>query len=153
MNMPASSRKASPQQKGSSAGSVQYINPDGMLKNPGFTQAVAASGSVKTVYVGAQTPVDANGTLIGKGDIAAQTLQVLSNVETCLRAAGAGPEHIVHWNIYVVKDPAIQAAFEASMRWWGSRPNPPANSVMFVAGFPWLPEVLIAIDAVAVVPL
>jgi enamine deaminase RidA (YjgF/YER057c/UK114 family) len=153
MSMPASSHKASAKKPGSAQGSVEYLNPDGMLKNPAFTQVVVATGSVKTVYVGAQTPVDARGTFIGKGDIAAQTVQVLSNLETCLRAAGAGPEHIVHWNIFVVKDQAIQAALEASMRWWGGRPNPPANSVMFVAGFPWLPDVLIAIDAVAVLPL
>jgi len=38
------------------------------------------------------------------------------------------------------------------MRWWGGRPNPPANSVMLVMGFPLLPDVLLAIDAVAVVP-
>ncbi len=133
-------------------GSVEYINPENMLKNPAFTQVVAASGPVKTVYVGAQTAVDGSGAIIGKGDVVAQTLQVLKNVETCLAAAGAKPEHIVKWNIYIVQDQPIQAAFEASMRWWGGRPNPPANSVMLVAGFPLLPDILLAIDAVAVVP-
>jgi enamine deaminase RidA (YjgF/YER057c/UK114 family) len=129
------------------------MNPDGLLKNPAFTQVVVASGPVKTVYVGAQTPVDAAGALVGKGDIAAQTLQILKNVDVCLAAAGAKREHIVQWNIYVVKDQPIQPAFEASMRWWGGRPNPPANSVMLVMGFPLLPDVLLAIDAVAVVPV
>jgi enamine deaminase RidA (YjgF/YER057c/UK114 family) len=133
-------------------GSVQYINPEGMLKNPAFSQVVVASGPAKTVYVGAQTAVNASGSLIGKGDVAAQTEQVLKNVETCLSAAGAGPENIVQWNIYIVHNQPIQPAFEASMRWWGGRPNPPANSVMLVMGFPLLPDVLLAIDAVAVVP-
>ena len=133
-------------------GSVEYINPEGMVHNPAFTQVVAASGPVKTVYVGAQTPVDGSGALVGKGDIAAQTGQVLMNVETCLRAAGAGPEHIVQWTIYVVEDQPIQPAIEVSMRWLAGRPNPPANSVMLVKGFPLLPDVLLAIDAVAVVP-
>lgn len=133
-------------------GSVQYLNPEGMLKNPAFSQVVVASGPVKLVYVGAQTPVDDTGTLVGKGDIAAQTEQVLKNLETCLRAAGAGPEHIAQWNVYVVQGQPVRPAFEASMRWWGGRPNPPANSVMLVSGFPLLPDVLLAIDAVAIVP-
>jgi len=135
-----------------SQGSIQHINPDGLPRNPAFTQAVAVSGLVKTVYVGAQMPVDATGTLVGKGNIAAQTEQVLKNVQTCLAAAGARLEHIIQWNIYIVQGQPIQPAFEVGMRWWGGRPNPPANSVMHVAGFPLLPDVLLAIDAIAVVP-
>jgi hypothetical protein len=38
------------------------------------------------------------------------------------------------------------------MRWWGNRPNPPANSVMFVTSFT-PPDFVVGIDAVAVVPL
>jgi enamine deaminase RidA (YjgF/YER057c/UK114 family) len=90
---------------------------------------------------------------MGKGDVAAQTEQILKNIETCLRAADAKPEHIVQWNIYIVQGQSIQPAFEAGMRWWGGRPNPPTNSVMLVLGFPLLPEVLVAIDAVAIVPI
>lgn len=139
-------------QTGPVRGNVEYLNPQGMIRNPAFSQVVVASGPVKLVYVGAQTPVDESGTIVGKGDIAAQTEQVLRNLETCLRAAGAGPEHIAQWNVYIVHDQPVRPAFEASMRWWGGRPNPPANSVVLVSGFPLLPDVLLAIDAVAVVP-
>jgi hypothetical protein len=38
------------------------------------------------------------------------------------------------------------------MRWWGTRPNPPANTLVLVRGFPLLPDVLLMIDAVAAVP-
>ncbi len=131
---------------------VEYINPEGMVRNPAFSQVVVASGPVKLIYVGAQTPVDGTGAIVGKGDLAAQTEQVLKNLETCLRAAGAGPEHIAQWNVYVVPDQPVLPAIEVSMRWWGGRPNPPANSVMLVSGFPLLPDVLLAIDAVAIVP-
>ncbi len=133
--------------------SVQHINPDGMIKNPAYTQAVAVIGAVNTIYVGAQTAVDGTGALIGKGDIAAQTEQVLKNVQLCLEAAGAGPEHVIKWNIYLVQGQPVQPAFEAGMRWWARRPNPPANTVVYVAGFPGLPDILVAIEAVAVVPL
>ncbi len=145
-------RKAPAREPKHARGSVQYINPPGLLKNRAYTQVVVASGPVKTVYVGAQTAFDESGAIVGRGDVAAQTEQILRNMETCLAAAGAGPEHIVHWNIYIVQGQPVQPAFEAGMRWWGVRPNPPANSVMFVAGFPLLPDVLLAIDAVAIVP-
>jgi enamine deaminase RidA (YjgF/YER057c/UK114 family) len=132
-------------------GSVQYLNPDGLIKNRAFTQVVAVSGPVKTIYVGAQNAVDASGTIVGKNDIAAQAEQVLQNVQRCLEVAGARVEHLVQWNIYIVHGQPIQPAFEAFQRWWGDRPNPPANSVMLVAGF--LPaDFLLGIDAVAVVP-
>lgn len=134
------------------AGAVRYINPTGMLNNPAFSQVVVASGPVTLVYVGAQTPVNAAGALVGGGDIGRQTEQVLRNLETCLGAAGAGPEHIAQWSIYIRADQPVQPAFEAGMRWWGARPNPPANSVLLVSGFPLLPDVLVAIDAVAIVP-
>lgn len=45
----------------------------------------------------------------------------------------------------------IQPAFEAGMRWWGKRPNPPANSVIIVTSFTPT-DFLVGIDAVAVVP-
>lgn len=134
------------------SGAVRYINPEGLPPGRGYSQVVVVSGQVKTIYVGAQTPVDASGALVGKGDLAAQTEQVLTNVGLCLEAAGARPEHIVHWNIFVVEGEPIAPGFEAAMRWWGPRPNPPANTVVLVRGFPLLPDVLLMIDAVAVVP-
>ena len=133
-------------------GQVQYINPDKLHKNPAFTQMVTVSGPVKTVYIGAQVAVDQSGAIVGKGDIAAQTQQILKNIEACLDAAGAKPEHLIHWSIYVAAGQDMRPAFEAGMRWWGARSNPPMNNVMFVAGF--FPEdFLISIEATAVVPL
>jgi len=135
-----------------SNGMVQYINPESLLKNPAFTQLAVVSGPAKTVYIGMQNAVDASRNIIGKGDIAAQTEQVLKNIQICLDAAGAKPEHIVQWNIYVAQGQPIQAAAAVGQRWWGNRPNPPLNTVVFVAGFS-PPDFLVGIDVIAVVPL
>jgi enamine deaminase RidA (YjgF/YER057c/UK114 family) len=70
-------------------GQVQYLNPDALNKNPAFTNVVVVTGPVKTVYVGGQDAVDASGTIIGKGDIKAQTEQVLKNIQVALAAGGA----------------------------------------------------------------
>ena len=132
-------------------GLVQYLNPETLLRNPAFTQVVVTTGPVKTIYIGMQNAVDAARNIIGKGDIMAQTDQVLKNLDACLEATGAKREHLVLWTIYIAQGQSIQPAFEAGMRWWGNRPNPPANSVIFVPTFT-PPEFLIGIDAVAVVP-
>ncbi len=131
---------------------VQYLNPPGLHANPAYTHMVTVSGPVQAVYIGAQTAVDEGGNIVGKGDLAAQTEQILRNIDACLVAAGARPEHLIHWSIYVAEGQDMRPAFEAGLRWWGNRPNPPMNNVMYVSGF-WPPDFLISIEAVAVVPL
>lgn len=133
-------------------GIVEHLNPAGLVTNPAFTQMVIVSGSVKTIYIGAQNAVDGNRNIVGKGDIAAQTEQILKNIDTCLEAAGAKREHIISWGIYIAEGQPIQPAFEVGMRWWGQRPNPPLNNGMFVSGFS-PSDFLISIDAIAVVPI
>ena len=104
---------------------VEYINPDRLLKNPAFTQVISVSGPVKTIYVGGQDAVDAQGTMVGRGDLKAQTAQVLANLREALAAAGAGPEHIIKWNMYLVHGQSLQEGFAAFQQFWGLRPNPP----------------------------
>ena len=133
-------------------GSVEYINPEGMHKNRAFTQVVVATNPSKTVYIGMQNAVSAQGEIVGKGNIAAQLEQTLKNIEICLAAAGAAPEHLVMWTIYVQHGQPLSSIFEMGMRWWGNRPNPPANNVIFVPAFS-PSDFLIGIEAVAVVPL
>jgi enamine deaminase RidA (YjgF/YER057c/UK114 family) len=135
-----------------STGQVQYINPESLHMNPAFTNVVVVSGPVKTVYVGGQDAVDASGTLVGKGDLGAQTGQVLKNVQAALAAGGAQIEHIVKWTMYVVQGQPLREGFAAFQRFWGNRPNPPAITAAFVAELA-NPDFLIEMDAVAVVPL
>ena len=131
---------------------VEYINPDRLHKNPAFTQVISVSGPVKTIYVGGQDAVDAQGIIVGKGDLKAQTAQVLANLREALAAAGAGPEHIIKWNMYLVQGQSLQEGFEAFQQFWGLRPNPPTITMAYVSGLA-NPDFLIEMDAVAVVPL
>ena len=140
-----------PRKSASGKGQVQYLNPDTLSKNPAFTNVVVVSGSVKTVYIGGQDAVDASGNIIGKGDLKAQTEQILKNIQAALAAGGAQPEHVVKWNIYVVQGQSLQEGFAAFQSVWGNRPNPPAISGMFVAGLAH-PDFLAEMDAIAVVP-
>ncbi len=131
--------------------SVQYINPDSLHKNPAFTNVVVVTGAVKTVYVGGQDAVDAAGNIVGKGDLKAQTEQVIKNLQAALAAGGAGLEHVIKWNVYLVQGQPLQPGFEAFQRAWGQRPNPLTITGVFVAGLAH-PDFLVEIDAIAVVP-
>ena len=131
-------------------GLVQHINPEGLSKNPGFSQVVVVTGPAKTIYVGGQDAVDGSGNLVGEGDVGLQTEQVLKNIQTALAAAGADLADVVKWNVYVATGQPLQPGFEAFMRAWGNRPNPPAITMAFVSGLA-RPEYLVEMDAVAVV--
>ncbi|NJN95304.1 MAG: RidA family protein [Anaerolineales bacterium] len=130
---------------------VQHLSPEGLNKNPAFTNVIVVTGSAKTIYVGGQDAIDAAGNIVGKGDIRAQTEQILKNLQTALAAAGASLEHVIKWNIYLVQGQPLQPGFEVFQQVWGRRPNPPAITMAYVAGLAH-PDFLCEIDAVAVVP-
>lgn len=128
---------------------VTHLNPEGMHANPAFSQAVTVEGPHKTIYIGGQNAVNADGQIVGKGDMAAQTEQVFANLEVVLADAGATLHDIVKWTIYVVQGLDFSPGFEVSMRKWGTSAPPPAISVVIVAGLAH-PDFLVEIEAVAI---
>jgi len=131
--------------------SIKYLSPDGLHKNPVFSQVVVTQGKVLTVYIGGQNSVNSSGEIVGKDDIGRQAEQVFKNLEIALSAAGARLENVVKWNVYLVHGQPPEPAFEVFQHVWGSRSNPPLVTVLFVAGLA-NPDFLLEIDAVAVVP-
>jgi enamine deaminase RidA (YjgF/YER057c/UK114 family) len=130
---------------------VQHLNPDGLNKNPAFTNVVVVTGQAKTIYIGGQDAVDASGNIVGRGDIKAQTEQVFKNMQIALESAGARLEHVVRWNLYIVQGQPLEPGFEVFQRVWGRRPNPPTITMAYVVGLA-NPEFLCEMDAIAVVP-
>jgi enamine deaminase RidA (YjgF/YER057c/UK114 family) len=122
-----------------------------MHANPAYSQAVAVSGSVRTVYVGGQDAVDEDGRIVGKGNLAVQTERVLANIRTALEAGGAGVEHVVKMTIYVLQGQDLMEGLGAFQKSWGTPANPPAITGLFVAALAH-PDFLVEIDAIAVVP-
>jgi enamine deaminase RidA (YjgF/YER057c/UK114 family) len=128
---------------------VQHLNPEGMHRNPAFSQAVVVEGAARTIYVGGQNAVAADGTIVGKGDLAAQTEQVFANLEMVLRAAGATIHDVVKWTLYIVQGQDLRPGLAVYQRVWGQRGNPPAISAIMVAELA-NPEYLVELDAIAV---
>ena len=62
----------------------------------------------RLVYVAGQVALDSEGNLMGPGDAAAQTKQVLANIGHILAAAGAGFSNVVELTTYVVGRESVQ---------------------------------------------
>ncbi len=128
---------------------LQHINPDGMLKSPAFSQGIIVPAGARTLIIGGQNGVDENGRVVS-GGLGEQTARAADNLIKVLEAAGGTLESLVRLGIYVKGDVDIRPGFEAWMQRWGRRPNPPTIVVLRVAGLGMSPDVLVEIEATAV---
>ena len=124
-----------------------YERPTGMGPVNGYSHATSGTG--RLVAVSGQLPVDADGNLVSTSDALAQARQVFANVGTALRAAGAGPEHLLRFNYYVLDLADVPVIRTARDEFLDSQPGP-ASSLVQVAGLV-LPGAKFEIDALAVV--
>lgn len=128
----------------------QYLNPPGLPVLPGFHQVVTAQGG-KAVFIAGQVALDADGQLVGKGDLRAQTEQVFKNIGTALAAVGGTPDDVVKINIYVVdySPGALPVIREVRNRFFAEE-KLPASTLVGVQALAF-EDLLIEIEAIAVV--
>lgn len=109
--------------------------------------AVAPAGS--TVFTAGACPLDANGDLVGPGDVARQTRQALDNLLVALDAAGCGPQDVVKTTLYVATsdDADLAVAWRLVEEVFGT--EGPPSTLLGVTVLGW-PGQLVEIEAVAV---
>ena len=127
---------------------LQLINPSGLPTPASYTHVVVATGG-KMVFIAGQEPEDAQGNLVGPGDLRAQARQVFTNLGHALAAARARPSHVAKITIYVVHHrpeflPVIEQARRALFGGYK-----PADTIVGVAALA-RPGYLIEVDAFAV---
>jgi enamine deaminase RidA (YjgF/YER057c/UK114 family) len=132
-------------------GKVTYMNPEGLFKNPAYSQLVVTTGAMKTIYVGGQNAINKDGQVIGKGDIKIQATQTLNNLKTALQAGGGSLDHVIKWNVYIVEGQDAKIAFQALQEDLKKMPHPPIITGLYVAALAQ-PDFLLEMDAIAVVP-
>jgi enamine deaminase RidA (YjgF/YER057c/UK114 family) len=125
------------------------VSPD--LSAPrGYSHVVSVSGG-RMIYVAGQISMDKDGNVVGKGDIRAQTRQVLQNVTAALAAAGATFKDVVKANTYVVNlAPESLAAIREVRAEFYPETDPPASTLVGVTALAF-PDLLIEVEVVAVV--
>jgi enamine deaminase RidA (YjgF/YER057c/UK114 family) len=120
-----------------------------MHSNPAFSQAILIPAGARTLLIGGQNAVGADGQVVGKGDLGLQTARALENLQLCLKEAGATLEQLVQVRIYLAGDVDLRPGFGAWMAVWGNRPNPPTVTGLRVHGLA-NPDYLVEIEALAV---
>ncbi len=130
----------------------EILNPHTLPDPVGFTHAVVA-GPGRTIYLGGQAALDADGKLVGE-TMAEQFGQSAANVAAALAAAGAGPEHLVSMMIYVTDVAAYRDALGELAGVYREHfgRHYPAIALFEVKGL-FDPAALVELVCVAVVPL
>jgi reactive intermediate/imine deaminase len=97
------------------------------------------------VYTSGQVAWDADGRLVGVGDPAAQTRQVLRNVQSVLEAGGATLGDVMKCNVYLADIRHFQAMNAVFAEFFAS--EPPARTTVQAPLAE--PEMLVEIEAIA----
>lgn len=126
----------------------ESMNPTGVAEPVGpYAQVVRADGGT-LVFVSGCVAFDAEGNVVGEGDIEAQTRQCMENMAACLRAAGATFADVVKITNFVLDAGDYRKV--APIREEYLRAPYPASTLIEVKGL-LLPQLLVEIEAVAVV--
>ncbi len=110
----------------------------------GYSRAVQVG---ETVYVSGTTGTDPSGKVLAPGDMYAQTVQTIRNIENALKRLGMGLENVVRTRIYVTEIDRWEEVAKAHAEFFGA--VHPATSLIGVARLVD-PEMLVEIEAVAV---
>jgi enamine deaminase RidA (YjgF/YER057c/UK114 family) len=128
---------------------TQQINPWQWQDQFGFSQAIHVSNAKRVLYCAGQTSVDANGTPLHKGNLAAQMTQALDNLETVLAQSNLKLSHVVRLNYYTTDIAGFMqagATFGPRLHAAGCKPS---STLLGVASL-FHPDIIIEIEATAV---
>ena len=121
------------------------IIPEG-LGRPG-SPLVPGYKAGNTIYVSGQLPLSGEGRLAGRGDVAAQTRQVLENIRHIVEAGGGQVADIVKVNIYLANMAHFEEMNRAYAAFFGEHRPARATVEARLAG----PDFLVEMEAVAVI--
>jgi len=126
------------------------VNPEGVPKplKPHYSNAVRVTAG-PLLFIAGQVALDAEGRIVGKGDLRAQAVQVLENIRIILRAHAAEMADVVSVTVYVTDIRAFNEIADIRLRYFPK--DGPASAIVEVSRLA-LPELLIEISAVASVP-
>jgi reactive intermediate/imine deaminase len=132
---------------------IERANPAGVnvrmqQGKPAYSHVVTVTGPGKTIYVAGQLARDAEGNIVGPGDMRAQMEQTFKNLDACLKAAGATWADVVKTNTFVTDYEAFSKHSDVRMRYFGvASPTSTTVQISKLAQ----PEAMVEIELIAVV--
>lgn len=127
----------------------EIVNPPGIHPPPGYSHIAKATGS-RLAFVAGQAAIAPDFALVGVGDLAAQTRQVMQNLGEALRALEASWDDVVKATVYTTQ-PGEYELIGQVMSEGMDGADPPAQVILGVTGLA-LSELLIEIELVVSLP-
>ena len=121
-------------------------SPDYAVPIKGFSQVIVGHPGETTLYMSGLTSRDANGTIVGIGDMVAQTRQVVENMKNILASAGATLDDVVQIRTYVTDITTWDAIDSVWRGCWGD--VWPASTLVQVSSL-FDPRQMIEMEAIA----
>lgn len=128
---------------------VRSVNPWTWQDEFGFSQAIEYTGHTRVVICAGQASVDENGAPVNAGDINAQVMKALDNLETVLEQAEMTLANVVRLNIYTTDADAMLSVFGDWVDRLKAAGCQPAMTFLGVARLAF-PELLVEVEATAV---
>jgi 2-iminobutanoate/2-iminopropanoate deaminase len=136
------------------AARVQVLTPPELPTPLGRYSHLGVAPVSSLVAVAGQVSVDADGELVGPGDVHAQAVQAYENVRAALGCVGLGMADVWKLNAYVVGgdsiEPFMAARTEVYARYYPDGAYPPITLIAISRLA--FPELLVEIEAIAVRP-
>ena len=130
------------------------INPEGVPAPIGAYSAVVQANCGRVAFLAGQVALNADGELVGAGDVAAQTKQVFHNLGKALEGIGASFSDVLEFTSYLVGRSSVQPFIQARSEIFpGMYPNGdyPANTLLVIEGLV-REDLLVEVKAVAALP-
>jgi len=124
------------------------VRPDELTEAAPYAYAALAPAGARLVFTAGACPLDESGATVAPGDVAAQAEQVMANLRTALRAAGADLADVLKTTVYVAtrdRDDLV-AAWDVVHRHFGDHEAPSTLVGVSVLGYP---DQLVEVEAVA----
>ena len=129
---------------------INFINPTGLASPAGYSNVVEARGG-RVIFIAGQAAIDANGNLVGKGDIEAQADQAFRNLGIALAAVGCTARELVKLTVFVRDMTHLPNYRKARDRFFRSSSPPAAPAITLVEVSKLFgPDFLIEIEGFAV---
>lgn len=130
---------------------LKLVNPGSVSTPKGYSHTAQIDlGNATMLLIAGQVPLDREGNLVGKDDMARQTEQVFINIKNIIEEAGGNMNHLAKINIFIRDLNKIQLARDVRDKFVNTK-TPPASTLVEVSKL-YREDVLIEIEATAIIP-
>ena len=130
---------------------VKFKNSTSVSTPKGYSHSVEIDlGNCRMIIISGQVPLDKQGNLVDKDDLAKQTEQVFLNIKNIIEESGGTMDHIVKTGIYMVDLTQIQTFRDIRNKFINLQ-KPPASTLVQIKSL-FSDDWLIEIDATVIIP-